>query len=125
MCRAADRRARRTRYLICAGARRLAGRIGAWSLSSAGHRACRALLPGVVRPLLDEHAPGLRHSAALIGWGSEVLGFDSPRSTDHNWGPRCQIFVGPADADRAGDITAMLADRLPETFEGWPARFVT
>ena len=78
---------------------------------------------GVIRPLFDEHAPGLPHSAALIGWGSEVLGFDSPRSTDHNWGPRCQVFIGHADADRAGDISAMLADRLPETFEGWPVRF--
>jgi len=38
----------------------------------------------VVWPLLDRHAPGLPHAAALIGWGSEVLGFDSPRSTDHN-----------------------------------------
>jgi hypothetical protein len=77
----------------------------------------------VVWPLLDRHAPGLRHSAALIGWGSEVLGFDSPRSTDHNWGPRCQIFLRPGDADRAADITAMLADRLPEKFAGWPTRF--
>jgi hypothetical protein len=77
----------------------------------------------VVWPLLDRHAPGLPHAAALIGWGSEVLGFDSPRSTDHNWGPRCQIFLGPGDADRAADITAMLADRLPEKFAGWPTRF--
>src|SRR5258706_5845800 len=77
----------------------------------------------VVWPLLDRHTPGLPHAAALIGWGSEVLGFDSPRSTDHNWGPRCQIFLGPGDADRAADITAMLADRLPEKFAGWPTRF--
>lgn len=26
-----------------------------------------------VRPLLDDETPGLVHSAALIGWGSEVL----------------------------------------------------
>jgi hypothetical protein len=77
----------------------------------------------VVRPLLDEHAPGLRHSAALIGWGSDVLGFDSPRSADHNWGPRCQIFVGPGDASRTADLSAMLAERLPMTFGGWPVRF--
>lgn len=77
----------------------------------------------VVRPLLDEHAPGLPHSAALIGWGSDVLGFDTPRSTDHNWGPRCQVFVGHGDSDRVAGITALLADRLPEAFEGWPVRF--
>ena len=77
----------------------------------------------VVRPLLGQHAPELEHSAALIGWGSEVLGFDSPRSTDHSWGPRCQIFVGPADADRAARITALLEGTLPATFLGWPTRF--
>ncbi|MDR2984747.1 MAG: DUF4037 domain-containing protein [Nocardiopsaceae bacterium] len=77
----------------------------------------------IVRPLLEEHAPSLRHSAALIGWGSDVLGFDTPRSTDHNWGPRCQVFVGRADLDRVAGITALLADRLPAAFDGWPVRF--
>ncbi len=78
----------------------------------------------VVGPLLDRHAPGLRHSAALISWGSEVLGFDTPRSTDHNWGPRCQVFLGPADAHLTAEITALLDHNLPSTFEGWPTRFV-
>ena len=77
----------------------------------------------VVRPLLDERVPGVRHSAALIGRGSEVLGFDTPRSVDHNWGPRCQVFLGPADADQVARITALLADHLPATFEGWPVWF--
>lgn len=77
----------------------------------------------VVRPLLDRHAPGLVHSAALIGWGSDVLGYDSARSTDHNWGPRCLIFVGPGDADRIDEISSMLAAELPPTFLGWPTRF--
>ncbi|HEX5190276.1 MAG TPA: hypothetical protein VFW16_12075 [Streptosporangiaceae bacterium] len=77
----------------------------------------------MVGPRLTQHAPCLRHSAALIGPGSEVLGFDSPRSTDHNWGPRCQVFLSAQDADLAGQITAMLADRLPATFAGWPTRF--
>jgi hypothetical protein len=54
-----------------------------------------------VRPLLDEEFPTLRHTAALIGPGSEVLGFDSARSTDHNWGPRLQLFLSDAD-DVAG-----------------------
>jgi hypothetical protein len=77
----------------------------------------------VVRPLLDRHAPGLAHSAALIGWGSDVLGYDSARSTDHNWGPRCLIFVGPGDAARVNEIRSMLAAGLPPTFLGWPTRF--
>jgi hypothetical protein len=77
----------------------------------------------VVRPLLDRHRPGLVHSAALIGWGSDVLGYDSARSTDHNWGPRCLVFVGPGDASRIGEISSMLEAELPPTFLGWPPRF--
>jgi Domain of unknown function (DUF4037) len=77
----------------------------------------------VVGPLLDQSFPGITYSAALIGGGSDVLGFDSARSTDHNWGPRLQVFLGTGDADRAGAITGLLASRLPATFRGWPTAF--
>jgi hypothetical protein len=77
----------------------------------------------VVGPLVGRSFPELRYSAALIGWGSDVLGFDSPRSTDHNWGPRLQIFLAPGDASRAGEISALLARRLPAVFRGWPTAF--
>jgi uncharacterized protein DUF4037 len=40
---------------------------------------------------------GRPHSAALIGWGSDVLGFDTERSTDHGWGPRVEVFVDASD----------------------------
>jgi Domain of unknown function (DUF4037) len=77
----------------------------------------------VVRPLLAGQYPDLRYSAALLGSGSEVLGFDSQRSADHDWGPRLQLFL-PADAGGlAHEITATLAVRLPETFRGYPTRF--
>jgi hypothetical protein len=77
----------------------------------------------VVGPLLDQSFPGVAYSAALIGGGSDVLGFDSARSTDHNWGPRLQIFLAPGDADRVGEITGLMASRLPATFRGWPTAF--
>ena len=78
----------------------------------------------VVRPLLDELYPGLRYSAALLGPGSEVLGFDSERSTDHEWGPRLQLLLAAGtpggEADRIGSA---LDGRLPASFRGYPVRF--
>lgn len=59
-----------------------------------------------VRPLLDEAAPGVTHSAARLGSGSEVLGFDTARSADHEWGPRLQIFLRSQDVTRGARITA-------------------
>lgn len=40
----------------------------------------------VVRPILATQLPDAPWQAALIGTGSEVLGFDTVRSTDHSWG---------------------------------------
>jgi Domain of unknown function (DUF4037) len=78
----------------------------------------------VVRPLLDREFPGLRYAAALLGPGSEVLGLDTARSADHDWGPRLQVFLLDADSgSRAGAVDAMLAGRLPAEFGGWPVAF--
>lgn len=71
----------------------------------------------VVRPLLGDR----QHSAALLGWGSDVLGYDTERSSDHGWGPRLQLFV--PDHDAAIALNAELDDGLPERFRGWPVRF--
>jgi hypothetical protein len=72
-----------------------------------------------VRPLLAD----TRHSAARIGTGSEVLGFDTPRSADHEWGPRLEVFLSPADAGRIAELDQRLAERLPRTFHGWSTHF--
>ena len=76
----------------------------------------RRLYTEAVRPLLARHFPALAHSAALIGAGSEVLGFDTERSTDHDWGPRLQLFLGTDHSE----VEALLRERLPSTFGGYP-----
>ncbi|HWQ15413.1 MAG TPA: DUF4037 domain-containing protein [Roseiflexaceae bacterium] len=73
-----------------------------------------------VRPILEARFPGLRYAAARIGPGSEVLGFDTPMSTDHDWGPAVSIFLRDEDADLAPAIDAALAQGLPQTFAGYP-----
>ena len=77
----------------------------------------------VVRPLLHEQFPAVGYAAALVGQGSEVLGFDTGRSVDHDWGPRLQVFLAGDDRSQAGQVTAMLAGRLPATFRGYPVAF--
>ncbi len=88
-----------------------------------GLELARLFYTEAVRPVLDAECPGLAHSAALIGWGSEVLGFDSPRSTDHNWGPRLQIFLADEAVGEAGRVSELLARRLPAEFRGYPVSF--
>ena len=84
----------------------------------------RALYEEAVRPVLDDFFPGLIHSAALLGSGSEVLGYDTQRSTDHDWGPRVQLFMRPADARRHGRaVEELLAQRLPASVAGWSTNF--
>lgn len=68
----------------------------------------------VVAPLLT----GLPHAAARLGDGSEILGFDTERSTDHGWGPALQLFT-----DRIDEVRARIDDALPETFRGWPVQY--
>lgn len=76
-----------------------------------------------VRPLLDAQFPGLAHAAALIGSGSEVLGFDTEMSSDHHWGPRVMLFLPEDDSHHAGDISEMLRHRLPRSFRGYSTNF--
>jgi hypothetical protein len=88
-----------------------------------GLQLAREFYTGVVRPLLAGEFPRLRYAAALLGAGSEVAGFDTERSTDHNWGPRLQIFLGDDDVRHAGTADAMLASHLPASFRGYPVAF--
>jgi Domain of unknown function (DUF4037) len=77
-----------------------------------------------VRPLLAEVFPDLRYAAARVGKGSEVLGFDTERSADHEWGPRLDLFLDPGAAAKHGaEIRRVLADRLPNEILGWPTSF--
>lgn len=77
-----------------------------------------------VRPILDRRFPRLRHSAALIGWGSEVLGFDTQISRDHHWGPRVLLFVSDEDLGELGkEIDAALSHELPYEFMGYSTSF--
>jgi hypothetical protein len=72
-----------------------------------------------VRPLLDARFPGLPHAAARLGLGSDVLGFDTPMSMDHGWGPKVTLFLREEDFTRfGGEIGRVMGDELPFTVCG-------
>jgi hypothetical protein len=76
-----------------------------------------------VKPILDKHFPDLKYSAGRLDSGSDVLGFDTPRSTDHGWGPRLNLFVSNADLGQADAITKALGENLPHEFHGYSTNF--
>jgi hypothetical protein len=85
-----------------------------------GLRLAELFYAEVVAPILDNRVP---YSAALIGWGSEVQGFDTVRSTDHAWGPRMQLFLSNKDfLAHADELDAMLDRELPVEFRGYTSR---
>lgn len=76
-----------------------------------------------IRPILDDAYPGLSYDAGLIGRGSDRLGFDTPMSRDHDWGPSCLIFVRESDMHLKAEIERALSLRLPRTIHGYTTHF--
>jgi len=77
-----------------------------------------------VEPIVSRISPRLEYAAALIGPGSEVLGFDTEMSTDHHWGPRVMLFLSESNlADHGAAIDRLLSESLPYEFLGYPTNF--
>jgi hypothetical protein len=80
----------------------------------------------IVQPIVRDAYPALRYAAALIGDGSEVLGFDTPMSADHDFGPRLHLFIDDDALLHDGDaINAVFEARLPAEYLGYATRFAT
>lgn len=91
-----------------------------------GIELARLFYEEAVRPILESDFPGLIHSAALLGSGSEVLGFDDAMSTDHSWGPRLFLFLQDGDYKKLAEpIHLALGNQLPLTFRGFYTHYET
>ena len=80
-----------------------------------------------IKPIIQENIPALagEYAAALIGYGSDVIGNDDEISRDHEWGPRCHIFLSTVIFEQyALTLDKLLDENLPLEFEGFPTRFV-
>jgi len=90
-----------------------------------GLELARQFYTEVVAPLLDSGMDGIPYSVGLLGWGSDVQGFDTERSMDHAWGPRLQVFLaGDHFNAHAASLDAVLDRELPAEFRGSRVRFV-
>lgn len=83
------------------------------------------LYHAVVAPVMRRHFPALPYAAGRIGLGSEVLGYDTAMSADHDYGPCLQIFLRDSDFGLADELLSHLDGAMPETFEGWATRYPT
>src|SRR4051812_11704957 len=89
-----------------------------------GLELARGFYGDVVRPILDAQFARVPHSAALIGYGSEVLGYDTPQSMDHYWGPRVRLFLAERNLAEHGDrMRRVLSQQLPTSYRGFPTNF--
>jgi hypothetical protein len=89
-----------------------------------GVELCGLFFKEAVKPVLDAEFPRLRYSAARLGSGSEVLGFDDVMSADHCWGPRVDLFLEEGDYAASRDaVDEALRRRLPHRFRGYPTSF--
>lgn len=75
-----------------------------------------------VRPSIGPVLGDIPYAAAMIGDGSDVLGFDDDVSPDHDFGPRVQIVL-PPEVDIAPTLAAL--DTLPRRYAGLPVSFTS
>ncbi len=90
----------------------------------AGLDLCESFYRELVAPIIGQDFSDMQYSAALIGSGSEVLGFDTEMSADHHWGPRVMLFVGPDDLIKyRARVVQTLSARLPRKFLGYSTSY--
>ncbi|HWV22962.1 MAG TPA: DUF4037 domain-containing protein [Thermomicrobiales bacterium] len=84
----------------------------------------RTFFQEVVEPAVRFAFPHLQYAAGLFGPGSDVLGYDSERSMDHDWGPRCILVIDAEDEQAVGaSLRGKISAALPSTFRGFPVLF--
>ena len=77
-----------------------------------------------VKPVMERHFPKLRYSAARLGRGSDTLGYDTPVSMDHGWGPTVEVYLSAEDhTQHADQIVEVMRHELPREVAGVPTHF--
>ena len=88
-----------------------------------GLKLCSDFFHEEAEPILKKYYPELQYSAGLIGYGSDVLGYDDPVSRDHMWGPRFYLFLQGNDIAIKSDLFELFAQYLPYSYKGYSVNF--
>ena len=88
-----------------------------------GLELCEGFFNECAKPIIDKYFPHLQYSAGLIGYGSDVLGYDDEVSRDHMWGPRFYMFLSENDIDKKDEIINKFAENLPYEYMGYSVNF--
>jgi hypothetical protein len=84
---------------------------------------CEQFFFEIAKPVLDTYFPELKYSAGVIGYGSDVLGYDDEISTDHMWGPRFYLFLSDRDISIKQGIMDRFGNAFPYTYKGYSVNF--
>lgn len=88
-----------------------------------GLNLCDQFFNDIGKPILEKYFPSMIYSAGLIGYGSDVLGFDDETSTDHMWGPRFYLFLDTHDIHLKSEILEVFATEFPYQYQGYSVNF--
>lgn len=84
---------------------------------------CEQFFKEIAQPILENRFSNLDYSAGLLGYGSDVLGYDDATSTDHMWGPRFYLFIDKESIHLKGQIEEVFSRELPYTYRGHSVHF--
>jgi len=85
-----------------------------------GRELSRRFYSELVAPAVATVLRETPYASAMLGDGSEVLGYDDDISPDHDFGPRVQIVL-PTDVDPEPVVDALA--RLPTSYLGYPVYY--
>ncbi len=88
-----------------------------------GKDLCRGFFWDIAQSILKENFPDLQYTAGLLGYGSDILGYDDAISTDHMWGPRFYLFLEEKEIHRKEQILDVFSKELPYTYRGYSVHF--
>lgn len=89
-----------------------------------GLELARHFYDDAVATLMAERFPGVFYAAARLGGGSDVLGFDTSQSRDHDWGPRLALFLPEDNFDQTKTaVNDILRRELPSEVAGYPTHY--